>query len=140
MVKQDKYMLLAIGEFATSLANKISKSDRLVKDIGFTYDFALSSFDEFVDHDQDLDELKASTTGWYGIKTCDCGFDSSDMVVVSDYYGGGVAILRSIYEGEPEEDIRDEMAKEIIAVLDNGEGTTLSEDDIIFVEIQKEYY
>ncbi len=140
MVKQDKYMLLAIGEFATSLANKISKSDRLVKDIRFTYDFALSSFDEFVDHDQDLDELKASTSGWYGIKTCDCGFDSSDMVVVVDYYGGGVAILRSIYEGEPEEDIKDEITEEIIWCLENGEGTTLSEDDIIFVEIQKEYY
>ena len=46
----------------------------------------------------------------------------------------------NIYEGEPEEDIRDEIAKEIIAVLDNGEGTTLGEGDIIFVEIQEEDY
>lgn len=140
MVKQDKYMLLKIGEFATLLANKINKSDRLVKDIRFTYDFALSSFDEFVDHDQDLDELKASTSGWYGIKTCDCGFDSSDMVVVADYYGGGVAILRSMYLGEPEEDIKDEITEEIIWCLENGEGTTLDDDETIFVEIRKEFF
>lgn len=138
MIKQGKYMFLTIGQFAGYLANNVFRSDLSPKYIKFAYDFALTSCSEFNDSEQDLENLKMSTSGWYGIKTVDCGFDSTDMVIAADYYGGGVAAIRNVYDGEPLNEIKDVIAEEVIYVLENGEGTTLGKEDVVIVEILQE--
>lgn len=140
MIKQGNYMLMTIGQFADYLSTKISNADyAALKEICFEYDFALFDDKEPLDRIV-LSTLKLSMNGWYGIKTADCGFNSEDLVVVSDYYGGGVVSARNIFDGEYEISIKDKIEEQIIYTLGNGEGTALNDASEIFVEIKCERF
>ena len=139
MVKQGKYMLLTIDEFTDYLADKICDAWIKVKDIRFIYDFALSSYDDFNESNQNLEELKASTSGWYGIRTCDCGFDSDEMAVVADYYGGGCLTVSSISVDDEKDVVKGKLFAKLTYVFFN-EVISAWKDDVILVEIRREKF
>ena len=140
MIKQGHYMLMTIGQFADYLSVKISNADYMrLNEICFEYDYALFDDKEPLDRIV-LSTLKLSMNGWYGIKTADCGFCSEDLVVIADYYGGGVVSAKNIFDGEYEISIKEKIEKQIIYTLGNGEGTTLNDASKIFVEIKCERF
>ena len=51
------------------------------------YDFAVAN--EFIDLNKStLEEIKASSSGWYGIKQIETGFEFQGIDLIADYYGG----------------------------------------------------
>lgn len=48
---------------------------------------------------EDFDEIELNVTGWYGIHRVETGFDSDDLHLIADYYGGGAPMLAHIYNG-----------------------------------------
>ncbi len=48
--------------------------------------------------DRSLEELRDDNRGWYGIKAIETGFGSADLILFSDYYGGGCASFCSIWK------------------------------------------
>lgn len=81
------------------LADELAKSiySELVIDSRFTEcDFAIIDSDIQTD---DLEYIKSSASGWYGIKKLETGFDSTDLLLLCDYYGGGCPNLIQIWEG-----------------------------------------
>lgn len=51
------------------------------------YDFAV--VDELIDLNKStLEEINASSSGWYGIKQIEVGFDFQGIDLIADYYGG----------------------------------------------------
>lgn len=97
-----------VRELAEYLATNISADDIRMKRFN-SVDFSI--LDEiYTDEElEDLEFIASGANGWYGIHEVDCGFDSTDMVLVSDYYGGGSPQLASIWE----EDTTDGLAKTI---------------------------
>lgn len=51
------------------------------------------------DQSDDLKRVKSDASGWYGIKKLETGFDSPDLLLLCDYYGGGCPNLIQIWEG-----------------------------------------
>ena len=66
-------------------------------------DFAIAVYvtDE---HKEDLEFIKDSSTGWYGTKDLNTGFDSDNLILCTDYYGGGCARLIELFSGITEEE------------------------------------
>lgn len=86
-----EYKLCTIREFAEYCA------DIIVNRKGYSHsscfdaplpdcDFAIV---DDLGNEMTLEEVAASASGWCGLKKLDAGFDSMDMCLVSDYYGGG---------------------------------------------------
>ena len=48
------------------------------------YDFAIAEMED----GQTLEEIKDSSSGWYGIKQIETGFDFCGIELFADYYGG----------------------------------------------------
>jgi len=46
-----------------------------------------------------LQSAKVRAEMWYGIKAVDTGFNSTDLVLVADYYGGGSPAMAQIWTG-----------------------------------------
>lgn len=79
-----------------------------------TVDFAIA--DEFADQD-DLETVKANSSGWYGIHSVDCGFDSDCVALAVDYYGGGCLQVVSVFSGMGEEGLATELQNAILAAM-----------------------
>ena len=73
-----------------------------------------SVFNSF-DTNKSLKDAMHETSGWYGIKHVDTGFDSSDLDLICDYYGGSCISSDSLYSGQDEE----EMIKVIVNMITN---------------------
>lgn len=54
------------------------------------YDFAVMDTAAFEETPEDLRRIADCSEGWYGIKRVDTGFDSNELQIVADYYGGAV--------------------------------------------------
>lgn len=65
------------------------------------YDFAVMDTAAFEETPEDLRRVADCSEGWYGIKKVDTGFDSNELQIVADYYGGGCAAFLSL---DPKED------------------------------------
>lgn len=84
-----------IRELANELAKSIDRES--VIDSRFTEcDFSIIDIE---DESDDLEYIKSGASGWYGIKKLEAGFDSSDLLLLCDYYGGGCPNLIQIWEG-----------------------------------------
>ena len=96
VIKQDKYMLGTIKEIAKELYD-LNKKDFV------DCDFALIDNQDIDlnNKDIDLDEIYHNSTGWYGIKKINTGFDAkanNDWNLFADYYGGGCGVYRFIFK------------------------------------------
>ena len=84
----EKLALLTINDLCQLLADNLDCEHLDIKDFK-NCDFAFA--DEcYVRNDVDLETIKYSSSGWYGIKAVDPGFDSDDIMIVAGYYGGQI--------------------------------------------------
>lgn len=99
MRKENKYMLGTALEIAKELASNIIVNDeatyssiKAFKDC----DFALV---DTVCEDESLESICNMSNGYHGIKQQHTGFDSNDLELIADYYGGGAGVYHSIFAG-----------------------------------------
>ena len=136
MRKGNKYMLGTIDEVAEELYKIDEKkfADRFIE-----CDFAIVEGDWDLDK-EDLETIYNNTTGWYGIKKINPGFDSShddNVDLFADYYGGGCGTYELIGDWEWADNIVRTIKDMIIDVLSYQEGT-ITENDVIICGVKRE--
>ena len=133
--KEGKYILGTIDEVAKELykANEKNFADRFIE-----CDFAVANdFDLDLEKD-DLETICIDSTGWYGIKKIDTGFDDrheNDVDLFADYYGGGCGTYRLIGDWDDKDLITDIIKEMIIIVLSHQE-SYITEDTILICELK----
>lgn len=132
MRKENKYMLGIALEIAKELASNIVVNDeatylsiKAFKDC----DFALADTDC---EDESLESICNMSNGFHGIKQQHTGFDSNDLELIADYYGGGSGVYHSIFAGMTEQECAE-------AIYDLIKGTfqkngSYSDDELIIAE------
>ena len=132
--KENKYMLGTIAEVAKELYHKNEKNfeDRFIE-----CDFAVVEKEDFDLDNDDLEIIHINSTGWYGIKKLDTGFDNEygGVDLFADYYGGGCGTYKLIGDWLPDEDILMYINKMIIGVLSCQEGTVTG-DTVLICELR----
>ena len=137
--KENKYMLGTISEVAKELykANKKIFADRFIE-----CDFAVIEKEDFDLENDDLKTIYINSTGWYGIKKIDPGFDSrpynhvdNHVDLFADYYGGGCGTYELIGNWEFESNIIRTIMEMIINVLSYQEGN-ITKNDVIICELR----
>lgn len=133
-----RYILATVTDLAECIAGQIN-TERVLSKKFPSCDFAMVDVDKAdVDADKVFD-LAEHADGWYGIKRVSTGFDSYNLCLVSDYYGGGCASFRQLFDGidrrEAVEAIRDMILETIRFQEEAYENTMLIAD---FGEDQKE--
>ena len=73
-----------------------------------------------------------TTSSWFGIHPV-TGFDSTDLDLICNYYGGGCASLTSLFDGLSQEEIEEELAKIIQDSTEMG-GVGVAKDEMIYVQ------
>lgn len=82
----------------------------------------------------DLEKIRYSASGWYGIKRIETGFSNDDLELFADYYGGGCGVYDTLYDGlNPKESISI-VEKMIIKTLSVRE--FVRENDILIAELR----
>lgn len=86
MRREDKYILGTAREIAEYITDESFRFLRYDYPQGNLkpYDFAIAEMED----GQTLEEIKDSSSGWYGIKQIETGFDSCGIDLFADYYGG----------------------------------------------------
>ena len=92
------------------------------------YDFAVMDTAAF-------EETPDCSEGWYGIKRVDTGFDSNELQIVADYYGGGCAAFLSL---DPEEDCATAIQYVTNLILQSMCMERCDKDTILIGQIHKE--
>lgn len=130
--KENKYMLGTIAEVARELYK--TDDEKIFADRFIECDFAVVEKEDFDLENDDLETIHINSTGWYGIKKLDTGFDNDECYSVdlfADYYGGGCGTYKLIGDWLPDEDILMYISKMIIDVLSSQEGTITGDTVII---------
>ena len=86
MRREDKYILgtaREIAEYITDESFRFLRYDCPQGNLK-SYDFAIAEMED----GQTLEEIKDSSSGWYGIKQIETGFDFCGIELFADYYGG----------------------------------------------------
>lgn len=133
--KENKYMLGTIADVAKELYKADTKH---FKNRFIDCDFALVDKENFDIEQDDLEFIYTNSTGWYGIKKIDPGFDNrhyDDMDLFADYYGGGCGTYRLIGDWDDSNKIVNVIRDMIIDVLSYQEGN-ITGDDVIICEIK----
>lgn len=93
-------------ELAEYMADFLSSESHIDEESNFyDCDFAVAN----TKAEGELDEIAASSSGWYGIKKIDTGFDSGNLDLFADYYGGGCGVFRSLFDGMSRTTIVEEL-------------------------------
>lgn len=135
----NQYKLCTIHEFAEYVAEIINAQRKYDNNEGrFTaplpdYDFAIADDDR---QGKSLEEIALNSSGWYGMKKFDAGFDSVDLCLITDYYGGGCAKITQIWNGEPKEYIITDIENMIINSFKVCEWA--DSDDVLIIEFEEE--
>lgn len=131
-MRENNLVIGTIREIAAESAKSIKYGARRWQFIDF--DFALADIEiEDVGSINDLTDFAFRCEGWYGIKYVDTDFDSCDLTLIGDYYGGSCMCCQQIYEGMSDEEVKEAIASLILNVLDfNGIGA--SENTVIVME------
>lgn len=106
--------IMTIAELAQMIVNKIVISLDRLEYVHIDYKIALD-FDEEAALKENYGSLRPSD--WYGIHDVDTGFDSNDLHLVVDYYGGGCPSFIHIYDGMEAGSIATEVLKGLINTL-----------------------
>ena len=128
LVRQDNLMACRIAGLAEYLSDSAYQSGKEwhFQDCDFTV----------IDEDTELSDLnrvkKVEAAGWYGIKAVNAGFESTALVLMSDYYGGNCASVAQLFYDDGDNWKR-EIEKAIIATLSVQE--TVTPDTLLLVEI-----
>ena len=130
MRKEENFMLCTAKELAQYITNKIHIKEEwngvsLYNLYTYTEnfpncDFAIAKIEENADNS--LESISERSEGWYGIKAIDAGFDSTDLLLICDYYTGGCPQMLSIYEGKKKDDVVEgiySLIKNILKIMEN---------------------
>lgn len=124
-----QYKLCTIKEFAEYIADIIysARENKHLWNLQLPdYDFVIA--DEEREH-KTLAEIVDDSSGWYGMKKFDAGFDSNDLCLITDYYGGGSAVITQIWDGYNREgnirNIENMIVKSLELSENNGENTEI---------------
>lgn len=91
--------VLTIKGLAEEIVNRID-TEHILKERFPACDYGVIDVEGETEFDQEeLEFLRSGICGWYGIHPVDTGFDSEDLVLVADYYGGGSARLVQLFDG-----------------------------------------
>lgn len=121
-----QWMLCTVEELGAWLAERIEK-DVLTGEKNFPdCDFTITNQET----GDSLHEMARNANGWYGIKAIDAGFDSDQLMLVADYYGGGCASMGTV--GEYDEEIAATITAVILDALQTIEKATA--DTLLLVE------
>ena len=95
MKREGCLAVCTIRELADELAKSID-TESVVDSQFAECDFAIIDSDS---QSEDMGRIKSDASGWYGIKKLETGFDSPELLLLCDYYGGGCPNLIQIWEG-----------------------------------------
>lgn len=111
-----QWMLCTVKELGVWLAERAEK-DVLTGEKNFPdFDFVIVDPED----GDSLSEMARKAGGWYGIKAIDAGFDSNQLMLVADYYGGGCTSMGTV--GEYDEEIAAAITAVILDTLQTTEG------------------
>lgn len=102
MITDGKYLVGTIRELAEYLSRSVDIGNMKFSDC----DFAIAEFDDC----DELEIVKWNSSGWFGVKQMDTGFDNEDMILFADYYGGYCSHIKSLYDGMTGEEMIDAIA------------------------------
>ena len=131
MRQEGNYILCKLSELAGIIARNIDlekpKNSRLPN-----FSFAA---DTDTTKDESLETVFNNSNAWYGIHVVNTGFDSDDLHLVSDYYGGGAPKFVHIFQGMSLDQVRCAILMAISGTMsDMGD---LARDNIVIVELSK---
>ncbi len=87
---------------------------------------------------EDVEDAYDKAISWYGIKAVDTGFDSINLSLVADYYGGGCGSYIELYDDiEPTTAIQ--MIWNAMMYVYSTEGTKLKKDDLLIVTFNEAF-
>lgn len=119
-------MLCTVEELGEWLAERVEK-DVLTGEKNFPdCDFTIVDPED----SGSLNKMARNAGGWYGIKAIDAGFDSNQLMLIADYYGGGCASMGTV--GEYDEEIAVAITATILDALQTTESAEA--DTVLLVE------
>lgn len=123
--KETKYKLCTIEELAQYLGDIIIHHGSCNNDGRFDVslpncDFAIA---EEYDKNMTLKDIASISSGWFGVKKFDAGFDSIFLCLITDYYGGSCAQIAQIYEGESQSFVANDIKQMITNSMSLGYAT-----------------
>ena len=133
--KENKYILGTIDEVAKELYKSDEKKfpDRFIE-----CDFAVAEKEDFDLENDDLETIHINSTGWYGIKKINPGFDSrhdDNVDLFADYYGGGCGTYELVGDWEFHDNIVKTIMEMIVNVLSYQEGN-ITKDYVVICELK----
>ena len=132
-VVEGKYMYGTIREVAEYIAEELTEKGFSIPFSKFRdFDFSLEIDD--VTLQNPLVEEKYKACEWYGMKHINTGFDSNDMDLIADYYGGGCAQILQLESGMEKDEIASCLTGTMVLTALNSGYTC--ESDVILVEVQ----
>lgn len=136
MMIDGNYILGTPKEIATYLVRDLIK-DKYINNSSKFYncDFAIVDMTNKEIEELTLEEIHDNSTGWYGIKHINTGFDSSDLDLFVDYYGGGCGMYDMIYDGMKKDEYINIVKELIMSTLNVIEGC---KEDTLLIGIVKE--
>lgn len=93
-----KYTVMTRMELAEKLAAWLEQNWR--REPFPRVDFAILDGEGDSFTEEEIEDIKWNVSGWYGIKKApDLGFDSTELILIADYYGGGCLNICQFYDG-----------------------------------------
>lgn len=129
-----KICILTVNELSERLIAEINLKNVLEKPFP-ECDFAIA---EIKNENESLEAIAETSTGWFGIKSVETGFDSNNLNLIVDYYGGGCANLIEIFNGT--EYIKDSVVLDISSAIQKSfdfYGETVDSETKLIVEFKE---
>ena len=131
---EERLKLCSIKDLAKYYAGLILKDGKFNENIPGC-DFAIA--DSLAPEDASLEDIRDSSSGWYGMKKFDAGFDSTDLCLIADYYGGGCAVITQLFDGMDDDDIADEIERIILGTFNVCESAHSDTELIVEFDLEK---
>lgn len=136
MTINGNYILGMPEEIAAYLVRDIFKNKHINNSSKFyNCDFAIVDMTNEEIKELTLEEIYINSTGWYGIKHINTGFDNSDLDLFADYYGGGCGVYDMIYDGMKKDECVNIVKELIMSTLNIVESC---KEDTLLIGIVKE--
>ena len=137
-----KYILGTASEIAKVLLTDVLKEKCINNKSSFyNCDFVIAKDIK----NEDLAAIYHKSSGWYGIKSIDTGFDVDDLELFANYYGSSGGIYNCLYDGLDNSkcvEIVEKMIIDTLNIMENCSKTTMILGEIQIVEIKNKvrYY